>query len=114
SYSIRSPHTGVMRYDSTVTRIPHAALSVEDAMMLHRMQDRGQRVVVHLTMGAQTLPDAPSRNVMAEIRGTERPNEVVVLGGHIDSWDVGQGAMDDGGGCVVTWDALRLIKQLGI
>jgi carboxypeptidase Q len=114
SYSIRSPHTGVMFYDSTVQRIPHAAISVEDAMMLHRMQDRGQHPVVHLTMGAQTLPDAPSRNVMAEIRGSERPNEVVVLGGHIDSWDVGQGAMDDGGGVVVAWEAVRLLKRLGL
>ncbi|MEO8294738.1 MAG: M28 family metallopeptidase [Gemmatimonadota bacterium] len=114
SYSIRSPHTGVMYYDSTVQRIPNAAISVEDAAMLHRMQNRGQKVTVHLTMGAQTLPDAQSRNVMAEIRGSERPNEVVVLGGHVDSWDVGQGAMDDGGGMVVAWEAVRLLKRLGI
>jgi carboxypeptidase Q len=114
SYSIHSPHTGVMIYDSTVNRIPHAAIAVEDAMMLHRMQDRGQKVVVHLTMGAQMLPDAPSRNVMAEIRGTERPNEVVVLGGHMDSWDVGQGAMDDGGGVVAAWEAVRLMQKLGL
>jgi carboxypeptidase Q len=114
SYSIRSPHTGVMLYDSTVQRIPHAAITVEDALMLHRMQERGQKPVVHLTMGAQTLPDAPSRNVMAEIRGSELPNEVVVLGGHMDSWDVGQGAMDDGGGVVVAWEAVRLLKRLGL
>lgn len=114
SYSIHSPHTGVMIYDSTVTRIPHAAIAVEDAMMLHRMQDRGQKVVVHLTMGARTLPDAPSRNVMAEIRGSERPNEVVVLGGHMDSWDVGTGAMDDGGGVVAAWEAVRLMQRLGL
>lgn len=114
SYSIRSPHTGVMRYDSTVARIPHAAITVEDAGMLHRMIDRGQKVIVHLSMSAQTLPDAPSRNVMAELRGSERPNEVVVVGGHIDSWDVGQGAMDDGGGVVVAWQAVRLLKRLGL
>ena len=60
------------------------------------------------------LPDAPSRNVVAELRGREQPDEVVVLGGHIDSWDVGQGAMDDGGGSVAAWEALRLIKQLGL
>jgi carboxypeptidase Q len=114
AYSIRSPHTGTLTYDSTAPQIPAAALSVEDAMMLHRMSDRGERVVVHLTMGAQTLPDAPSRNVMGEIVGRERPREVVVLGGHIDSWDVGAGAMDDGGGVVVSWEALRLLKRLGL
>ena len=114
SYSMRTPHTGSMRYDSTIVRIPHAAITVEDAAMLHRMQERGQRVVVRLRMSAQTLPDAQSRNVVGEIRGSERPEEVVVLGGHIDSWDVGQGAMDDGGGVVAAWEALRLMKKLGL
>jgi carboxypeptidase Q len=113
-FSIRSPHTGVMRYDSTVARIPAAALSTEDAEMLHRFQDRGQPVVLALTMGARTLPDAPSRNVVAEVVGRERPDEVVLLGGHIDSWDVGQGAMDDGGGSVAAWEAVRLIHRLGL
>ena len=114
SFSIRSPHTGVMHYDSTVARIPAAALSVEDAEMLHRFQDRGQPVVVRLRMGARSLPDARSRNVVAEVIGRERPDEVVVLGGHIDSWDVGQGAMDDGGGAVAAWEAVRLIHRLGL
>ncbi|HEV2083792.1 MAG TPA: M20/M25/M40 family metallo-hydrolase [Gemmatimonadales bacterium] len=114
AYSIRSPHTGVMHYDSTVTPIPAAALSVEDAMMLRRFQDRGQPVVVTLRMAARTLPDAPSRNTVAEVIGRELPDEVVVLGGHIDSWDVGQGAMDDGGGAVAAWEAVRLMKQLGL
>ena len=114
AYSIRSPHTGVMHYDSTVTRIPAAALSVEDAMMLRRFQNRGQPVVVTLRMAARTLPNAPSRNAVAEVVGRERPDEVVVLGGHIDSWDVGQGAMDDGGGAVAAWEAVRLMKQLGL
>jgi carboxypeptidase Q len=115
SFSIQSPHTGAMRYaDSTVARIPAAALSVEDAEMLHRMFDRGERPVVRLAMEARLLPDAPSRNVVAELRGSARPDEVVVLGGHIDSWDVGQGAMDDGGGSVAAWEAVRLMKQLGL
>jgi len=113
-YSVRTPHTGMTNYDSTVARIPFAAITVEDAMMLHRMQDRGERVVVRLTMGARSLPDAPSRNVVAEVRGRERPDEVVVLGGHIDSWDVGQGAMDDGGGSVAAWEAVRLLHRLGL
>jgi carboxypeptidase Q len=114
SFSIHSPHTGVMHYDSTVARIPAAALSVEDAEMLHRFQERGQPVVLTLRMNARTLPDAPSRNVVGEIRGRERPEEVVVLGGHIDSWDVGQGAVDDGGGAVAAWEAVRLMHQLGL
>jgi carboxypeptidase Q len=113
-YSMRTPHTGGMRYDSTGTRIPTAAITVEDAMMLHRMQDRGERIVVKLTMGAQTMPDARSRNVVAEIRGRELPDEIVVIGGHIDSWDVGTGAMDDGGGVVIAWEAVRLLKELGL
>jgi carboxypeptidase Q len=114
SASIRSPHTGLTVYDSTAAKIPAAALSVEDAMMLHRFQDRGEPVVVTLRMSARSLPDAPSRNVVAEIVGREKPDEVVVLGGHIDSWDVGQGAMDDGGGSVAAWEAVRLIHRLGL
>ena len=113
-YSMKTPHTGGMAYDSVIPRIPHAALTVEDAMLLHRMQDRGQRPVVKLEMAAQMLPPGPSRNVVAELVGRERPEEVVVLGGHIDSWDVGTGAMDDGGGSVVAWEAVRLLARLGL
>jgi carboxypeptidase Q len=65
-------------------------------------------------MGARTLPDARSHNVIGELRGRERPDEVVVIGGHLDSWDVGQGAHDDGGGCVAAMEALRLMKDLGL
>jgi carboxypeptidase Q len=113
-YSQQTPHTGNMSYADDVGRIPHAAITVEDAQLLHRLQDRGERVELLLEMSAQMLPDAPSRNVMAEITGSEFPNEVVVLGGHIDSWDVGQGAMDDAGGVVAAWEAVRLIKELGL
>ena len=115
TFSINSPHTGSMGYDSTVAaRIPSAALAIEDAMLLHRMQDRGQPVSVKLVMNARNFPDAPSRNVVAELRGREKPDEVVVIGGHIDSWDVGQGAMDDAGGVVAAWEAVRLMKALGL
>ncbi|HXI19942.1 MAG TPA: M20/M25/M40 family metallo-hydrolase, partial [Gemmatimonadales bacterium] len=112
-FSIRSPHTGSIRRD-TLANIPAAALTVEDAEMLHRMQDRGERIVVRLRMEARQLPDAPSRNVMAELPGRERPDEVVIVSGHLDSWDVGQGAMDDGGGVVAAWEAVRLLKRLGL
>jgi carboxypeptidase Q len=114
TFSIRSPHTGAMRYDATTPKIPSAALSIEDAEMLHRMQDRGQPMSLTLKMEAKTLPDAPSRNVVAELVGTEHPDEVVVISGHIDSWDVGNGAMDDGGGAFAAWEAVRLMKELGI
>jgi carboxypeptidase Q len=113
-YGMQTPHTGGMRYDSTVTRIPHFAITMEDAMMLHRMQDRGERISVRVQMAAQTLPDVESRNVIGEIRGRERPEEVVVIGGHIDSWDVGTGASDDGGGVVIAWEAVRLMHRLGL
>lgn len=113
-YSMRTPHTGTMRYEEGVPRIPHAAITVEDAIRLRRIAARGPLPVVHLEMGAETLPDAPSRNVMAEIVGSEAPEEIVVIGGHIDSWDVGDGAMDDAGGSVVAWEAVRLMKELGL
>lgn len=113
-FSMKTPHTGGMRYEDDVPRIPHAAITVEDAMLLHRMQERGERIVVTLRMSAQTLPDAESKNVIAELRGREFPDEIVVLGGHTDSWDVGQGAMDDAGGVVAAWEAVRLMKELGL
>lgn len=112
--SLSTPHTGAMAYSDSVPRIPHVALTVEDAQLLQRLADRGERIVVRLSLSARQEPDVPSRNVMAELVGSERPDEVVVLGGHIDSWDVGQGAMDDGGGCVVAWEAVKLLRRLGL
>src|SRR5690606_22821728 len=113
-FSMKTPHTCVMAYSDDVPRIPHAAITVEDAMLLHRLQDRGERIVVTLRMSAQTLPDAESKNVIGELRGRELPDEIVVLGGHTDSWDVGQGAMDDAGGVIAAWEAVRLMKELGL
>jgi carboxypeptidase Q len=113
-FSMNTPHTGGMGYEEGVPRIPHAALTLEDAAMLHRMQDRGEHIEVHLTMASRDEGMVPSRNVMGELVGREFPNEVVVLGGHTDSWDVGQGAMDDGGGVVAAWEAVRLMKELGL
>lgn len=113
-YSMRTPHTGVMQYDSTVRKIPHFAITIEDADMIARLIARGEKVRVHVTMSAQTMPDAPSRNIVGELRGRERPDEIVAMGGHIDSWDVGRGAMDDAGGVVVAWQALLILKRLGL
>ena len=113
--SLRTPHTGNMSpYVDSLPQIPAAAVSLEDASMLRRLLRRGERVRVHLEMGARTLPDTLSHNVIGEIRGRERPEDVVVVGGHIDSWDVGRGAQDDGGGCIISMEALRLIRQLGL
>ena len=112
--SMETPHTGTTRYEEGVRRIPHAAITIEAAELLQRMFDRGQQPVVRLHMSAQTHEDGLSRNVIGELRGAEAPEEVVVIGGHIDSWDVGQGAMDDAGGSVVAWEALRLLQDLGL
>lgn len=110
----RTPHTGGMRYTNDTPQIPVASISGEDADKLQRMQDRGQQITILLKMGAQTLPDTESANVIAEIRGREKPEEVVVIGGHLDSWDIAPGAMDDGGGVIATWEALRMIKKLNL
>lgn len=113
-YGMQTPHTGSMAYVDGVPKIPAAAITIEDADMIERMVNRGQSVVLTLNMEAQTLPDAESRNIIVELRGYEKPEEIVVMGGHFDSWDVGTGAMDDAGGCIVSWEAIRLMKQLGL
>lgn len=112
--SLQTPHTGGMQYDPAQPRIPVAAITIETAELLQRMHDRGDRPTVRLKMEAKFLPDAESANVIAELKGTERPDEIVLVSGHYDSWDVGQGAHDDGGGCIVAWEAARLLKELGL
>src|SRR5436309_2531364 len=111
---LRTPHTGALQYASDAPKIPAAAISTEDADRIQRMSDRGSRIVVRLKMDAHFEADAESANVVGEIRGRERPDEIVVVSGHLDSWDVGAGATDDGGGCVVTWEALRIMKKLNL
>lgn len=113
SYSMQTPHTGTMSYKDGIKKIPHAAITTEDANLIERFIKRGEKVELTIKMEAKTLPDAESRNVIAEIKGSEFPDEIIVLGGHIDAWDNGHGAMDDGGGCVAAWEALRLIKESG-
>jgi len=112
--SLQSPHTGGLNYDQQQPKIPGAAISIEGAELLQRMHDRGERTTLRLKMEAKFLPDAESANVIAEIKGTERPDEIVLISGHYDSWDVGQGAHDDGGGCIMAWEAARLLKELGL
>jgi Zn-dependent M28 family amino/carboxypeptidase len=110
--SLGAPHTGAMHYDPG-PRIPTAALSVEDADLVARLAARGP-VRVHLTLQDEARPDADSFNVLAELRGRERPDEIVVIGAHIDSWDVGQGAQDDGSGCAIVMEALSTLRRLGL
>ncbi len=110
--SFRSPHTGNTKFEVGVKPIPAAAVSVEDAELIARLSAAGERVRVRLRTSGTIHPDVPSQNVVAEIRGREKPDEVVLIGGHIDSWDVGQGAHDDGGGCVIVMQALALLRQL--
>ena len=112
--SLQSPHTGALNYDQRQPKIPAAAISIEAAELLQRMHDRGDRTTLRLKMEAKFLPDAESANVIAELRGSEKPDEIVLISGHFDSWDVGQGAHDDGGGCIIAWEAVRLLKELGL
>ena len=112
---MQAPHTGsIMPYPDTIPKIPHAALSHEDADMIGRMINRGQNVKVKLYMEASTMPDVLSFNVIGEIKGTEKPEEIIAIGGHSDSWDVGTGAQDDASGCFATWKALKVLNDLGL
>jgi Zn-dependent M28 family amino/carboxypeptidase len=114
STSLRTPHTGAMRYDAKLPKIPAAALTAEDAMLVHRLIQRGERVRIHLSLQTQTLPEVSSANVIAEIRGSEKPEEIVLIGGHLDSWDLGTGAIDDGSGVAMVMETMRLIHQSGL
>ena len=112
--SLRDPHTGALQYAQADPKIPAAAVSVEDASWLHSLVRSGQRVRVHLAMEAHMEPEADSADVMGEIVGREKPEEIVAVGGHLDSWDVGQGAHDDGGGVMAALEAVALIQKLGL
>ena len=111
---LRTPHTGMLSYRPGVPRIPAAAIAVEDAERLSRLAAAGHALRVRLRMEARQEADADSANVIAELRGHERPDELVVVACHFDSWDVGTGASDDAGGCVAVWEAARLLKTLGL
>ena len=106
------PHTGMMRYEDGVEKIPAAAVAAEDAELIHRLLAAGETVRVHMKIGAKTLPDAESHNVIGDIRGREKPEEIVLIACHLDSWDVGTGAIDDGFGCVAVMESLRILAGL--
>lgn len=111
---LRTPHTGGMNYADGAAKIPTAAIPGEDANRIQRLINRGLKVRMRLKMEAHFEPDAESFNVVGDIRGSEKPDEIVLVGGHFDSWDPGMGASDDAVGCVVTWEAARLMKKLNI
>jgi len=102
-----------MGYDETVPKIPAAAVSAEDADLISYLVSQG-KVEMHLTMTPETLPDATSYNVVADIKGTEHPEQIIIVSGHLDSWDLGTGAIDDGAGVAVAMQTAQLIKQLGL
>ncbi len=108
------PHTGTSAFSGAPAKIPTAAISIEDALMLDRLQAEHVPVKVHLEMEAHTEAPVVQANVMGDLVGSEHPEQVVVLGGHIDSWDVGQGAQDDGSGIMGTLAAVREIQKLGL
>jgi hypothetical protein len=111
--AMQTPHTGTLVYDAKQPKIPAAAVSVEDALMIERLCKEGP-VTVHLQMDAHMEGDVEAGNVMGEIVGSEHPEQVVSIGGHIDSWDVGQGAQDDGSGIMAAYQAVALIHKLGL
>jgi Zn-dependent M28 family amino/carboxypeptidase len=109
----RLPHTGLTIYADGVAKIPAAAVTAEDADLLKDLTRQGP-VKLHLTLTPRTLPDAVSYNVIADWKGTERPEQVVIVSGHLDSWDLGTGAIDDGAGVAVSMQAIHLLQELGI
>lgn len=108
----RLPHTGALGYAPDAPKIPAAAVAAEDADLIAYLAAQGP-VRMHLTLTPQTLPDVASYNVIADIKGAEHPEQIIIVSGHLDSWDLGTGAIDDGAGVVVAMQVAQLIKRLG-
>jgi hypothetical protein len=114
SLNDNTPHTGVMYYQDSIPKIPSVALGIQDAEFLSRLIDDGEEIVVNLDLSCQNHEKALSYNIIGEIRGSEFPEEIIVVGGHFDAWDKGQGAHDDGAGCMQAIEVLSIIKQLNL
>lgn len=108
------PHTGVNRYEENVTKIPAVAVSTIGAELLSQWLKSDPELTIHIISMCKNMPDTWSYNVIGEIRGTEKPNEYFSVGGHLDAWDIGEGAIDDGGGCIQSIEMIRIFKKLGI
>jgi len=109
----RLAHTGEAGYDPKLPGIPTSAITAEDAELLARLSAQGT-VRLHLVLTPQLLPDVESYNVIADLKGSQRPEQVVVVSGHLDSWDLGTGALDDAAGVAVTMEAAQILKQLNL
>lgn len=109
--NFRLPHTGAFRYADDAPKVPAAAVTYEDADVIAHLTSEG-KVRMRLVLTPQTLPDAVSYNVVADLKGSEHPEQLVIVSGHLDSWDLGTGALDDGAGCVMAMQAVQLVKQL--
>ncbi|WP_018617708.1 M28 family peptidase [Spirosoma luteum] len=109
-----NPHVGGMRYGTGVALIPTAAISTNGADLLSKSLQENPALTFYFKQNCETLPDAKSYNVVGEIKGSEKPDEIIVVGGHLDSWDLAEGAHDDGAGCVQSIEVLRIMKALGI
>ena len=109
----RLPHTGALRYEAGAPKIPAAAVAAEDADLITHLAAQG-KVRLHLVLTPQTLPDAVSYNVIADLKGSERPEQIVIVSGHLDSWDLGTGAIDDAAGVAVAMQTAQLLKQLNL
>lgn len=108
------PHTGAMNYADTVKKIPAAAISTLHANELSELFTKQKHVRLHLKLTPKTLPDVESANVVGQITGSEKPDEIIVVGGHLDAWDKGHGAHDDGAGCMQAIEAVNLLKKIGV
>jgi Iap family predicted aminopeptidase len=109
----RLPHTGATEYDPKLPSIPAGAITAEDAGLLARLSAQGP-VRLHLVLTPKLLPEADSYNVIADLKGGRHPEQVVVVSGHLDSWDLGTGALDDAAGVAVAMEAVRVLKQLNL
>lgn len=107
------PHTGTLVYDKSLPQIPAMAISTQGAEILSQALHENKNLNFYMESFCKMLADAPSYNVIGELKGSEKPEEIIVVGGHLDSWDVGQGAHDDGAGCVQSIEVLRIFKALG-
>lgn len=108
-----NPHTGAMNYDTAYAKIPAAAVGLKDADQLAAVLEKSKNITVYLKTPARMLPDVPGHNVIGELIGTEHPEQIITIGGHLDSWDPAEGAHDDGAGCVHSIEVLRVLKAIG-
>ncbi|MGQ9617534.1 MAG: M20/M25/M40 family metallo-hydrolase [Candidatus Aminicenantia bacterium] len=108
------PHTGIMRYSTDAKKIPAVSISTKDAELLSKFLKKDPSLKIYIKTNCRELPPVISYNVIGSIKGIEKPEEIVLIGAHLDSWDLGEGAHDDGAGCAHVVEALRLIKELGL